>query len=262
MQEICDIKDLHGILLEIAKTFHRICVENNIPYTMLGGTMLGAVRHKGFIPWDDDMDFGVPRESFERLKCILSEKLPEKYGVLTMDNSPALLTDILKIHDKRTIIHELYKEYLTNDFGINIDVFPLDKVRGLNRLKAKKIDFLISIEYYRFLSIKSRPFLKRILALTIKGFLFFLNRKTIINYINRHMIEKDGSFLANHYGAWGIKETVKSDCIFPNQLYDFENVKFYGVAQPDKYLTALYGDYMTLPPEDKRHIHIKGMYKK
>ena len=80
MRKIEDIKELQSILLDIAKEFHRICTMYEIPYYMVGGTQLGAVRHKGFIPWDDDMDFGVPRVYFEKLKVLLEESLPDKLG--------------------------------------------------------------------------------------------------------------------------------------------------------------------------------------
>ena len=73
--------ELHSVLLEIGKAFHNICGKNNIPYFMLGGTMLGAVRHKGIIPWDDDMDFGVPREYFDKLKKALCEELPSNMEI-------------------------------------------------------------------------------------------------------------------------------------------------------------------------------------
>ena len=74
-----DIEEAHHILLDIAKAFTKVCDENNIPYYMLGGTMLGAVRHKGFIPWDDDMDFGVPREYYDLLINVLEKELPSPY---------------------------------------------------------------------------------------------------------------------------------------------------------------------------------------
>ena len=70
------LDEIHLTLLDIAKEFDRICVKHNIPYYMIGGTMLGAVRHKGFIPWDDDMDFGVPVEYYEELQRILDKELP------------------------------------------------------------------------------------------------------------------------------------------------------------------------------------------
>ena len=79
MTKIENVEELHKILLDIAKDFHQVCVDHNIPYYMLGGTMLGAVRHKGFIPWDDDMDFGVERKYLEKLEKIYAEKVNSPY---------------------------------------------------------------------------------------------------------------------------------------------------------------------------------------
>ena len=263
MREIKTAEELHRILLDLGKEFHRICVKHNIPYYMLGGTMLGTVRHKGFIPWDDDMDFGVPREHYKKLKEILNRELSSEYGILTVDNSDVLLVDIIKIQDKQTVINELYKENINEDFGINIDIFPLDiAVSPNSNIKQKILSVLLSIQYYRFLSLKSRPFLKKMVAAVIKFSLFPLNKTTIIKLINKKLITNKGLYIANHYGAWGSRETVPSEVMGNPKLYKFESTQFYGVENAHEYLSSLYGDYMQLPPEGKRHIHITGMYRK
>ena len=87
MKKTISLPECHSILLNIATAFHNICVAHNIPYYMLGGPQLGAVRHRGMIPWDDDMDFGVPREYFEQLKQILSTELQSSYNVISIDNT-------------------------------------------------------------------------------------------------------------------------------------------------------------------------------
>lgn len=260
MKEIANAEELHSILLSIGKIFHDICLKHNIPYYMLGGTMLGAIRHKGFIPWDDDMDFGVPRKYFDQLKSKLYAELPDIYGVMTVQNSDALQVDIIKIQDKRTKIQEVFKENVDEEFGINIDIFPLDYTPNKKgSWRSRLISALMSIEMYRFLSAKTRPLPKKIVAYLIKLVLYPLNKLTIINYINNHLISNEGAYIANHYGAWGERETVPLEVIGEPTLYDFEDTQFYGCAKPHEYLSSLYGDYMQLPPENKRHIHITGM---
>lgn len=261
MREITSPRELHSILLDIAKEFHRICVKHDIPYYMVAGTMLGAVRHKGFIPWDDDMDFGVPREHYERLKSVFQKELSEKYNVFTMDNSESLLINILKISDMRTEIFEIYKENLTERIGVNIDIFPLDSV-DKKTCKRKTIQLLLRLQGYIFLSIKSRTFIKKIIALSLKILRPFLSRNTIINYIEKHLIGKEGRYITNIYGAYGARETMAEDVVGNPVLYEFEDTSFYGVANPSAYLSLLYGDYMELPPESKRHLHIKDVYWK
>ncbi|MCD8304109.1 MAG: LicD family protein [Prevotellaceae bacterium] len=257
------LEDLHGLLLNIAKEFHRICEENHIPYFMLGGTMLGAVRHKGFIPWDDDMDFGVPREHFEKLKRALKQGLPPEMDVLTQENSDALVAGFIKIEDTRAVT----KEQNTMGFapiGANVDIFPLDKCDGKTGRfsKCRLIGRLMSVQMYRFaISAKERPFPKNLLNYFIKTALFWLKKDDLLNYIDKHLMT-DGDYIANYYGAWGYKETMPAT-IFSNRiLYDFEDTQLYGVKDYDTYLKNLYNDYMQLPPEDQRHIHLQYAYWK
>lgn len=119
-----DIGDIHDRIMNIAREFHNIMVNNKIPYYMIGGTMLGAVRHKGFIPWDDDMDMGIPRPYYAKALKVLKENLAPQYRVL--HNVSAVHCDKTKIEDCSTIILEIGKENRTDNTGVFIDIFPLD----------------------------------------------------------------------------------------------------------------------------------------
>ncbi|MDR0864708.1 MAG: LicD family protein [Candidatus Symbiothrix sp.] len=265
MQEV-EIKECQKYLLNLAIQFDKICRENKIPYYMLGGTMLGAVRHKGFIPWDDDMDFGVPREYFPQMLELLKENLPDYIRINTIDNS-GMIFGFIKLDDSRTVIKEKFKENDTNYWGINIDIFPLDKISNSNTHIFSDnwiIDKIIKIQNYLFLSYSDRPFSKRQLAKIVQ----MLNPSTkfaIINYVEKKIAKLSkgkANYIANFYGSWGMKETVKMDVFDAPALYKFENIELYGVKKQDEYLKSLYNDYMKLPPESDRYAHSTDFFIK
>jgi len=257
LRPIKSVKELQGVLLGIAKVFHQICVEENIPYYMVGGTMLGSIRHGGFIPWDDDMDFAVSRKDFERLLKILPERLPAPYRMLTRKDT-ASVTGFLKISDERTLHVYRWTDGQERDYGVDIDIFQLDPATSKTRGRIK--DFILKMRGYRVLSAKNRSLSKKILAYLIKTVFFFVSRDMIYNFIERHLVEKRGDLIANTYGGTAKAETMSREYMGEPRLYKFEDTQFYGVAMPEEYLTSLYGDWKTLPPEDKRHDHIVSMY--
>ena len=142
LKPIASVKELQGVLLGIAKVFHEICVAENIPYFMVGGTMLGSIRHKGFIPWDDDMDFAVYRKDFERLLKILPERLPAPYRMLTRKET-ASVTGFLKISDERTLHVYRWTDGQERDYGVDIDIFQLDPATTKTRGRIK--DFILKM---------------------------------------------------------------------------------------------------------------------
>ncbi|WP_290724823.1 LicD family protein [Fibrobacter sp. UBA2449] len=257
LRPIKSVKELQGVLLGIAKVFHQICVEENIPYYMVGGTMLGSIRHGGFIPWDDDMDFAVSRKDFERLLMILPERLPAPYRMLTRKDT-ASVTGFLKISDERTLHVYRWTDGQERDYGVDIDIFQLDPATSKTRGRIK--DFILKMRGYRVLSARNRSLSKKILAYLIKTVFFFVSRDMIYNFIERHLVEKKGDLIANTYGGTAKAETMPREYMGEPRLYKFEDTQFYGVAMPEEYLTSLYGDWKTLPPEDKRHDHIVSMY--
>ena len=255
-------EELHKTLLDIAKEFDKICRKNDIPYYMLGGTMLGAVRHKGFIPWDDDMDFGVMRPDFERLKEALKAELPERYEAISMDNSDAVFYDILKVSDRRTLIKELFKGNCKDELGVNIDVFCLDYTNSNKSIFSRNwyITTLKKILDYKYSNLGLRPFHKDLLAVAVKVVMCPFSRESIVKYIREHLVKNNGDHVANFYGAWALGEIVPKEWMGTPKPYAFEDTELMGVADAHRYLTSLYGDYMELPPEDKRHIHIENMW--
>lgn len=264
MEPITDIKVVHNILLDISKEFHRICEKFQISYYMQGGTMLGAVRHKGFIPWDDDMDFGVSREDFVRLKTILPQELSQNYRMLTIETSKDIIYDVIKIEDRRTVLTEHFRENNANAIGINIDIFALDYTTNDLGIFSKNmvIQYLCRLQGYRFLSASSRPIHKKVAAYVIKCVFFLLKRRTIFTYIEKHLLTNSGDFIANHYGTWKNVEIVPKVVMGNPTLYDFENTRLFGATDYDFYLKTLFNDYMQLPPENDRHIHITNVYYK
>lgn len=251
-----ELDELHAELLKMAGALHKICVENEVPYYMLGGTMLGAVRHKGFIPWDDDMDFGVPREHFDKLLMLLDEKLPDRYRLLTYKNSKCnTLTVKVEIVGSK-IVDDREKESWC---GVNIDIFPLDysnlskNIFSVNWLSH----LLVKYNVYAFPQSEKAPFVKKVISK-----LNFLSKSVTINCIRSlSLMRKDNyTALANHAGFWGLKEIIDKDVFGQPKLYDFDGISLFGVENPDAYLSCLYSNYMELPPDAKRHVHCSEVY--
>lgn len=252
-------KELKNKLTEMMAWFHHFCVENNLTYYALGGTMLGAVRHEGFIPWDDDIDLGMPREDYNKLASLLENQTVNGYTMETPNTTEKdFYYPFSKIYDTKTTLVENTKHQIKR--GIYLDIFPLDgigntieessqnfkKVQRLNNLrllkvagfrKGRKIYKNIGVALFRLLPVSPKKILKKLdQACARLGFY-------------------DCEYCGNLVGAWGFKEVVKRDVMGTPKLYKFENICIYGVEKPDEYLTSLYGNWRQLPPVEKRATH-------
>lgn len=261
MKKIESISEVHDLLLGIATAFHQICTKHAIPYTMLGGTMLGAIRHKGFIPWDDDMDFAVPREYYDQLIELCSQELPPEYRCLTYKNCEQIKYPFIKIEDRRTCIDDKSLDCpLEEKIGLNIDVFPLDKC-DKQSWRMKRIFALIALQTLFFLespnSSKPKTFIKKLCQrIAPKDKQFFLKK---LEWSMLHA--GDAGYLGNLIGRWREKETFKAEIYQQLTDYPFENISLRGPLDYETYLTQMYGDYMQLPPEASRQAHaVEGVY--
>ena len=243
-------------LLTMATMFHDFCLENGIKYYMLGGTMLGAVRHQGFIPWDDDMDFGIMREDYEKLKALRND-LPDGYSLNFCEFDKNFQYGFCKLYDENsTYIEGLYDDRAIG--GIYIDIFPIDNMgddwekatkTGKKIAFRKKVVAAIYAKGKRSSSIKTIG-VKLLSMLPKSPKWFSWVYKAADKYKN-----SDPKIVANIFGAYTIKEILPKEYFGEPVLYRFEDRQFYGVQQADAYLTRLYGDYMTPPPEGKRGGH-------
>lgn len=265
MREFETVEELHAKLLDMAKVFHDICQKHQIPYYMLGGTMLGAIRHKGFIPWDDDMDFGIPREHFENFQKACLDELPLCYKLHTVETSEYAALGINKLSDQSTKVVETYSVKSSEYIGINIDIFPLDQTNNNTSFCSFNmyIRGLFKLQKLLFIESKNRPCLKKILANVIQS-VFQISRKFIPSYITNIMkgrlSQKKKDYIINYFGAWGMKELLPKDVFGVPRLYKFDSIELYGVEKYDDYLKSLYGDYMQLPSEENRHLHFDNIF--
>ena len=256
------IGEIHNRLLNIAKVFDNICRKHGISYYMLGGTMLGAIRHKGFIPWDDDMDFGVLRKDYERLKLILRTELPEQYKCCDYNNDKVIQYPFIKISDIETCIQDTRVNLpLEDQIGINIDVFPLDNCE-LNSLRLKLIRCLCRMT--TMIYVESTTQSKKIhIIKKILRFLFPVSHRQMLNLMERIAQSlPSGSYIGNIYGRWRDKEIIPS-CWYGNNIrYQFDSIELTGFLEYDKYLRRLYGNYMNFPQKELRKAHVDNVFVK
>ncbi len=257
-----DINECHILLLNIAKEFDRICVKHNIPYYMLGGTMLGAIRHKGFIPWDDDMDFGVPRHYYDDLVGILEEELTYPYKCYSFKNSDCVKCPFIKIADTRTLINDLRNDLpLEKQIGLNIDVFPLDAC-DKDEPMLKQIYRWERLMQLAYVGLPYKCWWKTLIKKFVK-FLCPVSQMFILRKISKMAENLSGkTCLANIFGRWKSKEIVPVEWYGLNQKYTFENIQLLGLKEYDKYLRQMYGDYMKLPSENQQVAHVDNIYVK
>lgn len=241
----CQLKQLQ--ILEIVD---KICRRHNIEYWIDGGTLLGAVRHGGFIPWDDDIDIGMMEEEFEKFKKVINE-LPEDLFFQTpeTENTP---NPTPKIIDYNSLyIEPLYDFNKNYQKGIFIDIFPKILYPNAPKRILKKTLKCIS-KSYAILHAKHYYSIRSFSEFLYFGIQYFLN-KTIWMVLN--LIFKKGKYIGeiNPLNGPGYIHTLKST--FPLKLIEFEGRTFLGPNNPDLYLIERYGDYKQIPPPEKRQIH-------
>lgn len=230
-------------MLDILKCIDKICRKHNIHYWLSSGTLLGAVRHGGFIPWDDDLDIEMLKEDYDKLLSILKTELPSEFilqNSSTEKDYPFLFS---KIRNKKTIIKESFIYKLKNE-GLYIDIFSLEK--SFDPL------FRISAILYHNLCFKLYKF----------RYIFYFNRyilTTIIFPLFRIISKFHKTDTLHHtYGIGFLKARKKTD-IFPLSMIKFEDSYFYAPKNSDAYLKRIYGEYMILPKNIQIHgtIHLK-----
>lgn len=263
MRKISNIDELHQLALNIAKEFHGVCENHHIPYYMLYGTMLGAKRHQGFIPWDDDMDFGVKLEYYDRLVKALKEDLPVRYRCITRYDRQGAVGGFIKIEDTHTIVKEKSRLHNEDNTGVFIDVFLLYPCNGNKSWFSRSgmIKLCTLIQAYRFYS-KKKPLWQYIISKITKFFFFWLEKPHLINFYERVLVPKKGKCLTTHSSIYNMKDIMDMSIYGQPQLYRFEDTRLYGVENANGYLKHLYDNYMQLPPEEKRKIHISEVYYK
>ena len=245
------MNEIQEALLEVMKGVHELCVRENITYYMDCGTMLGAIRHKGFIPWDDDMDIVVPRKDFDRLMSMDSSKLPAWMEIVPPGKGPVNM-GYAKIANKNTTVVEELKGRRVG--GVFVDVFPLDGIADTfeeSVCKFKKMKSIAFMMRARQGLSTTDSFARKAVAALSKLFpTEFIYRR----YLSTATKEDFDStkYVVNSTGC-GIPQGIAERRIYGTpKLYEFEGNMFYGPECPDEFITNIYGDYMTPPPEDER----------
>lgn len=242
--------------LEILKAVTSFLEENGLRYCMSSGTLLGAVRHGGFIPWDDDVDISMPRADFERLLS-MADRLPQGLTLQAtrLDEGYPLL--MAKVRKDGTVMREPMTAHLPIHHGVWIDIFPLDRVKHPERLlrRAKTIALLTTAIYYRKGMTKPKKrtvFLCRLLGLFGIRRLDAWRTKTM-------MAEEqtDGAYWTSFASNLGCRRLLFSEEVYlPFRRLPFEDAAFYAPNRAEAWLEGAYGEYQTPPSEDKRKKYI------
>jgi lipopolysaccharide cholinephosphotransferase len=245
------IKDLRGHQLEAVKALKLvddICKNNNIIYFMIAGSTLGAIRHKGFIPWDDDIDIVMPMADYHKFITIAPKEIDEKYiwKDISIDDSFQALTGKIMLTENEPLI----------------TVFPLVKLsdKKIEKLSQWVIRKVFSPIWQRKVGFKvpadELTSKKRFSVIVSKLLALFISKSTVLKVLrwNEMRFENiDVQCYCNLYSKYSLeKESIKSEWVKELIRVPFEDGEFPIVKNYDAYLTHLYGDYMTPPPIDKR----------
>lgn len=262
-----NIEDIQKVSLDILKFVTKICDSLNLRYCLMYGTLIGAVRHQGFIPWDDDIDIMMPRPDYERF-LEYAFNYPEAFGIYQIFNREVnknYLYGITRVSDSR---YEIIKEDEKNcGMGIFIDIYPYDGLgneydKALNLLRKSRRNCNIIVDITRINNSIPK-------SLNAKGKIVYVLKMAkhkfygIDHYLkNSFNLKKHNDYDNSKYVGplmWFFTKPEK--VVFEKTLFDnrvkmrFEDDYFYVPAEYHKLLTQEYGDYMQLPPEEKRIYH-------
>ena len=244
------VQKIQQIQLKMLEVFVWICEKEKLRYYVLGGTLLGAVRHHGFIPWDDDVDVGMPRADYEKFLSCAARYLPDYYFLQTYRTEKEDPFPFAKIRDSRTVYKEREINKLNLNHGVWIDIFPLDFCSGKLfwfDIKQRILQVRINCRLGLNLSVKHKIYQIISLLLCPSWYQAVKKRDDLMKGQSH-----DTRLTANFGGAWGRKEIMPSEWYAEGTLLSFEHLQVRGPKEYKKWLTQIYGDYEQLPPVEQR----------
>lgn len=246
-----NIKEVQNVMLEIALEIKRICDKNNISYVLDGGTLLGAIRHGGFIPWDDDLDIAMTRENYEKFLSCCKKDLKKQFFIQNLKTDRNYPFDFTKIKKRKTVYSEKCMEGLSLEDGVYVDVFPIDNTYQ-NRWKkqGKSLSFWRNVRWNK-IKYCLQPLYKKIITFPFK----ILS----INFINKMANKSLLKFKDANTGYVckichpGPKKPAESISLYTNTIpVKFEGHEFLIPENFEQLLINRYGNYLELPPIEHR----------
>ena len=254
-------EEFKQISLDILDAVHHFCEEHNIKYSLACGTLIGAIRHKGFIPWDDDIDIYMPRQEYNNFMTLFPDLCEGKYALVAFErNTPGWNYPYAKVYDSRTRYIE-DKKYDFYDMGIGIDVFPIDSAPNdekewtIYESKRKALRNIYVMKELRWR--KGRSLLKNILVQICSLLLYPFSKRKLAMILDKY---------AQKYNASKTEYCAENCLGKPNARFlytdfstiidsPFENRVFKIMAGYDDYLRSFYGNYMQMPPPEEQVSH-------
>lgn len=266
---------LQDVLVEMMQDIHNVCIKRKIGYALVGGSCLGAVRHQGFIPWDDDIDISMLREDWEKFRSCFDEELGEKYVMEAPQyGNKDCKTTWAKVYKKKTVLQEIMDVDTPYEQGIFIDIFFYENVSNnkiIRKIDACLSDFLkgvaTSMVFYKYPNelmkqyYGATPQTKRYYNMRrFLGFLFsWMSHKRFCDcydkFVSRH--KSPSEYITAPTGRKNyMGELLQRKWWIPQKQVKFENTEFLVPADSHNYLLTLFGkNYMQLPPVEKREKH-------
>lgn len=257
-------KEVQQISLELLKEVHEFCVDNNIKYTLFSGTLIGAIRHHGFIPWDDDLDIALPRPEYDKFIHSFKSKRGNKLFAREIQGNKVFITYARLCEMKQTFSDDSLFPWTKEKKGIWIDIFPLDGIEEDNISATSRTEIIYNIwkfgwkvrwsmapisKYYSF-----NNKLKHIIKNILYSIICFIS-----NPWDKHIkmcksldFEKTNAYSNLAWPGWKMREYCPKHVLDDYILVPFEDSKFYVMKGYDESLRLKYGDYMQMPPIDQR----------
>lgn len=262
--QLLTLEQTQSVYLELLEEFDKLCQAHGLRYDLCGGSMLGAVRHRGFIPWDNDIDLSMPRPDYERLLRLQREG---KLGLPAHRQVVSERDHTFPRHFSRYVRHDVKRvSEMAEDWDcpyIGIDIFPLDGIPTDEKAFARQIKRIQRLRRFLLTSVEKKGTSRRGRAAAMIKNLYRPILRLIGSYRLAHMLDwqcrrvdyETAEYVGIVSGMYGLKERWRKDEMLPQARFEFEHLQVWGFANYDIYLKNLYGDYMKLPPEEKRVPH-------
>ena len=267
MEKRKNFSEIQKIIWKIMGEIKPFLDNNHIEYYMLGGTLLGAVRHGGFIPWDDDIDIGIPREQYDFFLTTIAKQLPTYMEVNTFYDDSSHHYYFARIVDTRFNLKRTGSEVERTE-NAWIDIFPLDGMpnnavlRSLHKIRLLSARAFYHLATFDRVNLKrpNRPLSERIIIKFVQFTGFGRNndeKKWLwkIDSLLKKYPYNESNWVVNFMGQYKFKEMFRKDKYGVGKLYTFEDSTLHGPIDADFILTQMYGDYMTPPDEKDKNAH-------